>query len=385
MFDMEQMERRYRQMRRATVARSALDVIAMIFLGAGFAFWGVAFWQLLGPPAILSLLSIQAAVLALAFSLAAPLLISMLVPTTPAGQLLQKTQWATVGFWVICASALFLLYQAEQLIELWLSAQPGIAEAHFERRLAFVLVIAFVIVPALAWIQLTPERWVQSVQQAHAVKKLEIQQRGDLAILKAKILRAELLAARTWADLSPQEHAEAFATQRGLFMAASDTMRSIVRTLGLSSDLERSIMGDNEIADALDYVATALDVTPPDLVARGDTAPIVRMRDLPPRESQRVIDQAVDRAAPAHVNTRSGSSESRAASSDQNTPGRTQSDQIYDAIARDLPTVFTAADVSKCMQWTDKREGQRVIRAWLDEGRAKEVRLGRYSLTESEA
>jgi hypothetical protein len=111
----------------------------------------------------------------------------------------------------------------------------------------------------------------------------------------------------------------------------------------------------------------------------------VRMRDLPSRESAQVIDQAFDQAAAAHVNTRSQSSIPRAHVSDQAGPSRTQSDQIYEAIARDLPSVFTAADVSTRMQWTDKREGQRVIRAWLDEGVAKEVRLGRYSLTESEA
>src|SRR3954453_19347849 len=90
------MEAQFRRMQRATVARSALDVIALIFLGCGFAFWGVAFWQLLTPPQLASLLTIQAALLGLAFSLAAPLLLSMLVPTTPAGQLLQRTQWATI-------------------------------------------------------------------------------------------------------------------------------------------------------------------------------------------------------------------------------------------------------------------------------------------------
>jgi hypothetical protein len=196
--DMDRLAGRYRQLQRATVARSALDVIALIFLVAGFAFWAVAFWQLLTPPALLSLLSIQAAVLALAFSLAAPLLLSMLVPTTPAGQLLQKTQWATVGFYVILAAAIFMTFQAEQLIESWLYAQPAIAESGFERRLAIVLVIAFVVIPALAWVQLTPERWLQQIQQAHAVKKLEMQQRGELAIVKASILRAKRLAVVPW-------------------------------------------------------------------------------------------------------------------------------------------------------------------------------------------
>lgn len=256
------MEQRYRQLQRATVARSALDVIAIIFLFAGFAFWGVTFWQLLSPPSLLSLLSIQAAVLALAFALAAPLLLSMLVPTTPAGQLLQKTQWATIGFYVILASALFLVYQAEQMIEIWLYAQPGVVEGHFERRLAIVLVIAFVVVPALAWIQLTPERWVAAVQQAHQVRKLEVQQRGELAIIKASLVRAETLAAIGWANLLPLEKEEAIGSLHGLLMASSDTMRAIVRTLGVSADLERSIMGDDEIADQLDYVTRAIDVLP---------------------------------------------------------------------------------------------------------------------------
>jgi hypothetical protein len=68
------MEAQFRRMQRATVARSALDVIAVIFLGCAFAFWGVAFWQLLSPPQLASLLSIQAVVLALVYSLATPLL-----------------------------------------------------------------------------------------------------------------------------------------------------------------------------------------------------------------------------------------------------------------------------------------------------------------------
>src|SRR6266508_4925222 len=300
------MEQHYRRMQRATVARSALDVIALVFLFSGFAFWSVAFWQLLSPPALLSLLSIQAAVLALAFSLAAPLLLSMLVPTTPAGQLLQKTQWATIGFYVILAAAIYLVYQAEQLIELWLYAQPAVAEAGFERRLAIVLVISFVIVPALAWVQLTPERWVQSVQQAHAVKKLEMQQRSELAIIKASLLRAETLAAVGWANLLPGEKDEVLGTLRGLLMGSADSMRAVVKTLGLSADLERSIMDDDEIADHLDYVKRAIDVVPEVTpTARESTTTIVHSPPSPELVS-----------AAAHVNTRLQSSIPREVSDD---------------------------------------------------------------------
>lgn len=343
---------RYRQLQRATVARSALDVIAIIFLCCGIAFWGVAFWQMLTPPALLSLLSIQALVLALAFSLAAPLLLSMLVPTTPAGQLLQKTQWATIGFYVILASALFLIYQAEQLIELWLYAQPGIQGAHFERRLAIVLVIAFVVVPALAWIQLTPERWVMAVQQAHAVKKLEMQQRGELAIIKASLLRAESLAAIGWANLLPLEKEEAIGSLRGLLMASSDTMRGVVRTLGISADLERSIMGDDEIADQLEHVTRSIDVLP--------------------------------EIAPAHVHTRSQSSESRAMPNDTQRQVTTGNDghltAARDHFGRTPWTIRALADALGVGETTAKemRDG------WLRGGVAKEARLGRWYFTERE-
>ena len=362
------MEQHYRQLQRATVARSALDVIALIFLGCGFAFWSVAFWQLLGPPAPLSLLTIQVIVLALVYSLATPLLWSALVPSTPAGQLLQKTQWRTFGFGAIVASAIYLSYQAETMIELWLWAQPGIAEAGFARSLAISLSIGFILIPALAWTQLTPERWLQQIQQAHQVKKLEMQQRGELTILKASILRSERLALKGWANLLPLEKEEVFHTVRGLIQSTSDIQRDIVRTMGLSSDLERDIMHDDAIADQLDYVKNALDVLP-------DIAPLAREGT-----TATVYSPMGETTQPhgAHVDTRSQSLIPRDDQPDHVRLGRT----VYDAIAHVLPAVFTAGDVSDRMRWTDKREGQRVIRAWLDDGRAEEVRLGRYSLTE---
>jgi hypothetical protein len=251
------MEQQFRRMQRATVARSALDVIALVFLFSGFAFWSVAFWQLLSPPALLSLLSIQAAVLAIAFSLAAPLLLSMLVPTTPAGQMLQKTQWATVGFYVILAAAIYLVYQAEQLIELWLYAQPAVAEAGFERRLAIVLVISFVIVPALAWVQLTPERWMQQIQQAHQVKKLEMQQAGEIAIIRNNLIWLEEKALIGYVNLLPDEQRALLAGTEGLIKGINDQQRAIARLFGIHADIERDFMGDADIEQAMRQVEQA--------------------------------------------------------------------------------------------------------------------------------
>lgn len=363
------MEQRYQQLRRATVARSALDVIALVFLGCGIAFWGVAFWQMLGPPALLSLMSIQALVLALAFSLAAPLLLSMLVPTTPAGQLLQKTQWATIGFYVILASALFLVYQAEQLIELWLYAQPGVQEAHFERRLAIVLVIAFVVVPALAWIQLTPERWVATVQQAHKVKKLEMQQRGELAIIKASLLRAESLAAIGWANLLPLEREEAVKSLRGLLMASSDTMRGIVRTLGVSADLERSIMGDDEIAAEMDYVTQSIDVLPEIMPPR--TSPAAPQAE---RGSRQDAAPVAPPSRPAAVPLRPAVQHSA--------PQRYAAE--YDTASQMLSGAWSVHALGDVLGVAERTARDR-LNAWIDEGwAAQSDTKGRFYFTERE-
>ena len=255
-------ERRIGQMKRATVARSALDVIALIFLGCSFVFWSVAFFQLLSPPVIASLLTLQAAVLASVYALAAPLLLSALVPTTPAGQLLQKTQLRTVGFAAVVAAAFFLTYQGNQTIELWLVNQPGVAEAGMARTLAISLSIAFVLIPALAWTQLTPERWLAQIQQAHQVRKLEIMHSGEIAIIKSRLLWAEQRAAVSYANLLPGEQAEVRDTLRGLLMGIADTQRGIAHTLGISAELERTFptLDDMTIAESMERVGALLEV-----------------------------------------------------------------------------------------------------------------------------
>src|SRR6185369_17744207 len=124
---MVQQTPQWSEARRKTTATTVLDRIAIFGLGASLLFWGVLYFTLIAPPLPqLAPQTFVALALTVMSALIIPLFWSILVPTTPAGQLLQKTQWATIGFWVILAAALFLIYQAEQLIELWLYAQPAI-------------------------------------------------------------------------------------------------------------------------------------------------------------------------------------------------------------------------------------------------------------------
>lgn len=76
------------------------------------------------------------------------------------------------------------------------------------------------VIPALAWVQVTPERWLAEIQQAHLVKKAELEQRGELAIIKARLLWAEQKAAVGYARLLPAEQKEVRDTLKGLLMGS---------------------------------------------------------------------------------------------------------------------------------------------------------------------
>src|SRR6185436_15476864 len=230
------MEDLYRSARRVSSGRTALSILAGVFLTASLLFWGVLHWTVFvsrgaGVPQIA-----VALVMTIIYTFALPLLLSMLVPTTPAGQMLQKTQWKTVGFPLIIASAAFLAWHARNLMVLWFAAQPSVAEAGQEAAYTLAALIGFVVIPALAWVQVTPERWLREIEQAHLVKRLEVEQQGELAIVKARLLWAEQKAAIGYARLLPNEQKEVRDTLRGLLMGIADTQRGIARTMGIQAD-----------------------------------------------------------------------------------------------------------------------------------------------------
>src|SRR6185295_1511846 len=107
---------------------------------------------------------------------------------------------------------------ARNLMLSWFAAQPAVAGAQLDAAYTLAALIGFVVIPALAWIQVSPERWLAEIQQAHLVKKLELEQSGELAIIKARLLWAEQKAAIGYAKLLPTEQQEVRDTLRGLLM-----------------------------------------------------------------------------------------------------------------------------------------------------------------------
>lgn len=267
------------------------------------------------------------------------------------------------------------------MLEAWLYAQPAIAEAGMARGLALSLSIAFILCPALAWVQLTPERWLQQIQQAHQVKRLEIQQRGELAILKTRILWATQRAAVSYANLLPGEQQEVLATIKGLFMSIGDTQRDIARTLQIDADLSRTILDDDRIASDLDYVAEALTSQTVEQPA------LTRMRDLPAHESARVIDQAFDQAIVGRANGPSERAERAPAAYTEPHKGHTMQHDAasyphceeYTIAHRALPDAWTVKDLARVLSIEEPTARQRRA-AWQDAGlvSGQGLSTGRY-------
>jgi hypothetical protein len=372
------MEDYYNRLRRHTVARSVLSIMGAVFLVTSFAFWGVLHYSIFVSPAGFAIPQIiVAVVMTVVYSLALPLLLSMLIPTTPAGQFLQKTQWRTIGFPVVVASALFLAWHARNLMLLWFSAQPLIEAADQQTSYTLAALIGFVIIPALAWVQVTPDRWLSEIQTAHQVKKLELMQRGEIAILKARLAWVEAKAISGYARLIPAEQQEVRDTLKGLLMGMADSQRAIVRTMGIQADVERAVLGDQEIAQSLDYVAQQLE-RPAKVIDRALTS-----IDDCNREND---DSDQDMPAPTHMNSRLQSSIPYEAEKPHNhaRPRTTTHDDAYVTSARSMfgkrPWTMKELAEHLAISATSAKE---LRAAWYKDGIIRETtQLGRWYFTE---
>jgi len=173
---------------------TVLDWIAIFCIGASLLFWGVLYFTLIAPPLPhISAQTFVALAMTLMSALIIPLFWSILVPTTPAGQLLQKTQWGTIGFWAILGSALYMTWYARLWIGSWWASQQVVQDNGLAGAVTIFCLIGFILVPSLAWTVVTPERWLIQIHQAREVRKIErMQQLEDLSY-KAMIARARAI------------------------------------------------------------------------------------------------------------------------------------------------------------------------------------------------
>jgi hypothetical protein len=213
--------------RRATVGKSALGWTALLCLILNAAFWAALMLDLLAPPSPLSPQAIQAALGTVAFALILPLFWSMLLPSSPAGRLLQKQTWATPGYAATTGAAVFLTYLAGTWLRAWWSAQPNVTDANADMLLTISSLIAGVLVPALSWCVTTPEQWIAQIEQARHVKLLEHTMKMEEATMRAAYARGVALLNAGLSDLTIEQRKELAGILGGFARTQQQAMQQI--------------------------------------------------------------------------------------------------------------------------------------------------------------
>jgi len=236
-----------------------------------------------------------------------PALWSILVPTTPAGQLLQRTQWQTIGFWTILGAALYLTYYAYQWVSLWWFNQTIIRENNLDGPVTIFCLIGFVLVPSLAWTVVTPERWLLQIHQAREVRKIErMMQLEDLSykamIARTRaILNAELAgsAVSRISELAGLLMASEKLTHQALYQVAQgySAMYNAELRLGLESEPDL----EERYRTTVNYLVQAHNQTP-ELPELGPVA-VLEHSDAVPQVVQKVPVEVGDQSRLSGLST----------------------------------------------------------------------------------
>ena len=244
-----------------TTGQELLFLLAIAFV-FGFGTWWYQAWAtLINPPRLLSAPGIFTVMISAVYALVLPLFLSMLLPSSPAGWLLQQQTWAYPGQIAVLVASIVLGYFGGQTMCVWLLSQgPGITETGmFGPALVAALVGAY-LVPALQFAYMTPAQQLIRIQQAHEIKKLKILHGGELAVLETRLIWLKQKAAASCANLLPGEQREVLETQRALFKSIADSQRRICMTAGVSREVMASmgLLEDSEVEERMRYTEQVL-------------------------------------------------------------------------------------------------------------------------------
>jgi hypothetical protein len=379
---------RVERVRQDAAATNVLHAAAPLCLLASASFWLVLYWSILAPASVLSQQALIATLMGLVYAVVLPVLWSILIPNTPAGMLLQQTRLKTWGFVFVIGASGFLTYHAGSLLYVWWYSQPNVRDSGQTMFMTVACVIAFVGIPALAWVQATPEQWAEQVRQWHQVERLKAQQAADIAILKSKLLWAQQKAAVGMANLLPGEREELVGVMRGLFMGMNETIDSIAGAFRGVADIEFALRQSTEddtyrvfdtVADELERHAAAVAIPTPvtphsDAVQRDaqrNEPTALTLAPAPTSRSEAV--QTVPTAAPTSRSYDPGSSE-------------ISTDEAYRLARETLPPAWMAQDLAVVLN-IEEATARKLVTEWRRAGRISGQGLmrGRYNFTEGGA
>lgn len=240
-------------------ARDAMRLLAGVCLLVSGFFWFPVRWRVVAPTDVPEALIAISSGLFMVFG--PPILTSFLIPWTPTGMLLQRLNLRTVGYAVVIACALFLLYYAFIFQESWWSSRPLIVAADMVRFETIVGLISSIIVPALIWAPVGTDELIETARQAHLVKRYELQVNADIAVLQRTLFQAQELAVKNLADLTDRERSWLAGALKGLVTGMDQTLRELAGTVERVSETSiqfQPLTTYPETAEILAYVTDTL-------------------------------------------------------------------------------------------------------------------------------
>jgi len=200
-------------------------------------------------------------IIALAFTailvLAPPSLTSFLIPGSPGGMLLQKINARTWGYGIIAACAMYLIYYSAEIQYSFWSAQAVTRDTGLVLQQVIIGIIGFIVIPALLWAPVSEDEMIEQIRQAHLVRRYELQVNGDIAILRATLLKAQEKALIGFANLSVGEREELASVMRGLVRGIDGTLKDFGTSVKAVSGVLppfQSLEDNPDIQGYLDYI-----------------------------------------------------------------------------------------------------------------------------------
>lgn len=176
-------------------------------------------------------------------------------PTSPAGMLLMRIKMKTWGYVALIVSAFFIVGYDGYLMNAWWLTQDVVRTSGYVLPQVILGIIGFHVLPGLLVSQVSTTEMIETIRQAHLVKRYKIQTDADLNILRTTLMRGVELSHRGMGDLNPNEREEMARIMVGLVRGIDNTMHDITTSVKGISDVDVGYTGllDNpQVAGNLD-------------------------------------------------------------------------------------------------------------------------------------
>jgi hypothetical protein len=364
--------------RRKGTATSILDIGAQAGLLVGCVFWNNTFWVLIAPTGWVEI--ILSVALAAGYALILPMLLSLLAPSTAAGMALAETKYRTWGHAIAVGAAIFMSYHAFTVVWAWWRSRPAVVASEQDLFMAIGTLIIFIVVPALSWVQIAPDRWVAEVVQAQQVKRLKAAQQANLMAAQIQYARAMGQLKRGLANATAAERQELAGTLIAMQRAENEGVERVADQMRILTGIDTGVrlIDDPQVERQYHQLTAAMErlyspINDADYVepASAETPMPVRQR---PRTDIEPWNSAELPPPRSYAETDAHGSVHAEASTVRHGPPRTADDhptavklRTYSAARRALSGAWSRADLEEALS-IQKSKASDLIRMWRQDG-----------------